>query len=446
MAETELPALVIDAVAAIVASSRPLLTNRDPSPGEPGVPLASVISLELLDPGADGVDRGATRVWVDGVPAFDGASIPPILPAFAGPHASVLESVDTLRIVLDPLLPSASQARVAVRVSSATRGSAPSLLDETYAFEIEDRTAPRLVAGLAIDARTVRLAFDEHVAVVDASAITLAALDTPAIPLNVVNATAANTIVDVTVSTEMTPDARYLVRAAGVADVAGNPTAPPFMGLVVTGYRSPRPARRRFDLWSMLPKHNRRGDTTGDLARFIACLQEITDLLLAEIDRFAEIFDLERAPPQFLDLVLRDLGNPFPFDLDTLGKRRLAAVLVEMYRQKGTASGVRNAVRFFLGINITAITGLAESALVLGVSELGIDWELGPSDRFARYAFSIVVARALSATERKQLRAIVEYLKPAHTHFVDLVEPGAPFVADDWEIGVSELGVRTLLH
>jgi hypothetical protein len=52
MAEVELPALVLDAVAAVVAASRPLLLNRDPAPEEQGVPLSSAITLELLDPGS----------------------------------------------------------------------------------------------------------------------------------------------------------------------------------------------------------------------------------------------------------------------------------------------------------------------------------------------------------------------------------------------------------
>jgi phage tail-like protein len=91
----------------------------------------------------------------------------------------------------------------------------------------------------------------------------------------------------------------------------------------------------------MLPRHNRRDDVTGDLRRFIACLQETVDLLLAEGDGFSDIFDLERAPEGFLDLILHELGNPFPFDLGELDKRRLASVLVEMYRQKGTAVGIR---------------------------------------------------------------------------------------------------------
>jgi phage tail-like protein len=196
----------------------------------------------------------------------------------------------------------------------------------------------------------------------------------------------------------------------------------------------------------MLPEHNRRNDETGDLRRFIACLQEVLDLLLADSDRFPDLFDYERAPETYLDCILADLGNPFSFDLDVLARRRLAAILVEMYSQKGTAKGIKNAVRFFLGIEISAIALFNGDTLVLGESELGVDWILGPSDRFARYAFDIKVSRVLTATERKQLRTIVEYLKPAHTHFVDLLEPVTVVVSEYWEIGVSELGVTTLLH
>jgi phage tail-like protein len=445
MASIELPTLGIEVVAAIVAASRPLLTNRDPGPDESDVPLTSTVTLEIVDPGPAGVERSATRVWVGETLAFDGAASPAIGGAFGGPRAGVAETPDTLRIVLDPRAPFASQARISVRVVSDTLGGGHPF-DETYAFAAEDRTAPRLVAAVATGPRTVRLAFDEPVIVADPSAMTVAALDVPAVPLTVVEATAADTLVEVRMSAEMTPDARYRLGAGGVADSHGNACVPPFDVVVVPGFRPARPETRRFDLWSMLPKHNRRSDVTGDLARFVACLQEVLDLLLAEIDRFPDIFDLERAPPPFLDLILRDLGNPFPFDLDELGKRRLAAVLVEMYRQKGTAVGIRNAVRFFLGIDIAAITALAATALVLGESELGVDWDLGPSKRFARYAFDVKVARLLSDTERRQLRTIVEYLKPAHTHFVNLIEPLPPPSYDHWELGVSALSETTLLH
>jgi hypothetical protein len=116
-----------------------------------------------------------------------------------------------------------------------------------------------------------------------------------------------------------------------------------------------------------------------------------------------------------------------------------------MYRQKGTAPGIRNAVRFFLGLEIT-ILAFTAGTLVLGESELGVDWILGPSDRFARYAFNVRVAVPLSEPQRRHLRAIVEYMKPAHTHFVDLIEPTPPQTYAHWELGISELGESSTLH
>lgn len=445
MPALELPALYADNVAAIVAVERPLLVNRDPGPDETGVPLEWFIALEVLDPGPDGIDRAATRVWVDGEVAFDGAGAPEVQPAFDGPRAAVIETADTLRVVLDPQAPFASQAVVKVRVEAATNGGAHAL-DETYFFTAEDRTVPKVVAAQAVAPQVIQIGFDEDVLVTDPHGFTFVSLDLPAVPVAPESAEAEGSVVAVTLDTEMTPDVAYEVAITGVTDVHGNPVLAPDNRAVFTGFRPQRPPRRRFDLWTMLPRHNRRADVTGDLRRFIACLQEVTDLLLAEGDGYADVFDLERAPEPFLDLILQDLANPFPFELDELGKRRLASVLVEMYRQKGTSAGIENAVRFFLGIDVSAITPFTGTTLVLGESELGVDWELGPSDRFARYAFNVEVDVPLTNTERRHIRAIVDYLKPAHTHFVDLIEPGVPPVFDHWELGISELGWTTELH
>lgn len=412
MATLELPRLQVESVALITSAGRPLLTNRDPAPDEEGVPIDSLLSLELVDSGPDGIDRASTRIWVDGVLAFDGN----LTPAFAGPLASANQTTDTLHIVLHPGQFLASLATVAVHVVTRTLGGAHAL-DETYRFTVEDRTAPRLVSAQAVAQKQVRLVFDEPVALPSTASLQLTPIAAPAVPLAVVAAQVDGNVALVGLDTEMTPDVEHEVQARGVTDLAGNPVLSPFDRVRFTGFRAPRPQSRRFDLWQMLPNHNRRDDTTGDLLRFIACLQEVTDLLLADVDRWPDIFDLERAPEAFLELILQDLGNPFPFELDVLGKRRLAAVLVEMYRQKGTAQGIKNAVRFFLGIDIVAITAFNADTLVLGESLLGVDWVLGPSDRFAKYAFNVVIARILASTERKQLRALVEYLKPAHTHF-----------------------------
>src|SRR5690606_1514818 len=191
-----------------------------------------------------------------------------------------------------------------------------------------------------------------------------------------------------------------------------------------------------FELFRMLPELNRQMDQTGDLRKFMAVLQDVLELLLGDIDRFADIFDLDRAPEPFLDCMLEDLGNPFAFALDELQKRRLLSVLVQIYKQKGTAAGIRNAVRFFLGVDVTSVDAFHGTTLVLGESRLGVDWVLGPSDSFARYAFDITVSRQLTDTERQQIRQIVDLIRPAHTHFIDIIEPGAPAFIDPWELGL----------
>ena len=189
MPTLELPGLYADNVAAIVAVDRPLLVNRDPGPGETGVPLEWPIALEVINPGPDGIDRPATRVWVDGALAFDGDLVPEIQPGFDGPRAQVVETADTLRIVLDPAVPFVSQATVAVRVVSQTIGGAHSL-DQTYSFDAEDRTAPRVLAAQATAQRVVEIGFDEDVVVTDPTGFVLEALGFPAVPVAPVSATA----------------------------------------------------------------------------------------------------------------------------------------------------------------------------------------------------------------------------------------------------------------
>lgn len=205
------------------------------------------------------------------------------------------------------------------------------------------------------------------------------------------------------------------------------------------------PPNRRFDLWSMLPKHNRREDATGDLRKFVSCLQEVTDELLAEVDRFSDLFYIERAPEDFVDLILQDLGNPFKFDLLVIEKRRLAATLLDMYKLRGTAPGIKNAVRFFLGLEIHIVPHAA-NVVTLGKSQLDMDWILGPSEEFARYAFDVMVDQKLTGSQRRHLTKLVSGLRPAHTHFIDLKEPEKPEATTFWILGVGKLGAASMLE
>ena len=54
----------------MAATPRLVVVNRDPSPGETGVPVDATLVLQVVDTGADGVNRASVRVWVDGVLGF----------------------------------------------------------------------------------------------------------------------------------------------------------------------------------------------------------------------------------------------------------------------------------------------------------------------------------------------------------------------------------------
>ncbi|WP_147093122.1 phage tail protein, partial [Myxococcus virescens] len=295
MATVELPALYVDTVSLTTETRRPLLLNLAPGPEEEDVPVEATLELELVDVGADGIARAATRVWVDSVLAFEGGASVEVAPAFAGPLAEVTQTADTLRVVLHPAVPLASQATVSVRVVSATAGG-EHLLDETYTFTVEDRTAPRLVGAQALAAKSVRLAFDEDVRVPASARFTFTARGAPAVPVASIEAAADGPLVHLALDTELTQDVVYEVRVEGATDAHGNPVLAPYHRATFPGFRPARPPSRHFQLWDMLPRHNRRDDVTGDLHRFISCLQEVTDLLLSDLDAFPDIFDLERAP------------------------------------------------------------------------------------------------------------------------------------------------------
>ena len=55
MATSELPRVQVQSVTLTTSGARPLLINRDPSPGEVGIPIDSPLALELIDPGVAGI-------------------------------------------------------------------------------------------------------------------------------------------------------------------------------------------------------------------------------------------------------------------------------------------------------------------------------------------------------------------------------------------------------
>jgi phage tail-like protein len=319
---------------------------------------------------------------------------------------------------------------------------------------VDDVTGPRVVGAQARELARVRVSFDRPVKQADAAAsddalnparYVLTRASAPAVDVSVVAVEpVTSSAVDLLTDIPLTPAAVYRLEASGLVDVSGNVLAAPDNAAAFTGFIPPRSASRVFDLYRFLPEMNRREDVTGDLQRFIACLQEVTDLILHDVDRFTDIVDPDIASDPFLDLMLPELGNPFPVDLSAVDKRRLLNVLVAMYREKGTERGIINAIRFFLQLEVT-ITAYTAEALILGESLLGVDWVLGPSTAFAAYGFAVVVPQILDAEGHRRLQQIVDYMKPAHTH-ARIVEPVVPEVIEHVELGISELDATWELH
>lgn len=444
------------------------LINRIPEGAETGVPRDSLLELEIHD-GDGTAPAGATvAVYVDGDLAFSAGSFQT---GFDGPSSATSNpDAATLRIVIDPTTDFDSDVDVDVRVTES--GSS---LDETYTFHTEDVTSPRLLAAEPQSQLVVRLTFDEAVLQLSAALafdalnpsnyvfqrLASPTVDVVAESVEVVDSSTVDVVVDI----ELSYSAPYLVTVSNVIDLVGNVISAPYNSVEFTTLARPWPEGRRWELIEFIPQINRTEDTTGELADWIACLQDVADLLLRQIDDWIDIVDPDLAPADFVDAMLDDMGNPFAFaaELSTIDRRRLLRVLIDIYKEKGTEDGIINVVRFFLGLDVTLeyYNGLgwelahADSPTLDGQSppagpgdELSSEdeepadaAELGPGERRLLYSFEIHSPVNLTDAERDRIVAIAELMKPAHTHLVRIVEPATePEPIDHLELGLSELG------
>lgn len=440
--------------------------NRKPEPNQTGVKVDSLISFQLVTDAGDApvlanvevrVTIGAGSEQV----AFDASTFQS---GWDGPgSASNFVTPRTLQIDIDPVIDFPSQTTITVRVIATSSGA--QALDETYTFDIEDRTTPILSAAVGRAKDIVRVTFNEPVnqdgATVAGSSLNPSnyafsrvtrvedpGLLFPSVPIvaSLVEAVDASTV-DITLDQEMTPGTVYTIVATGVEDVFGNVITAPDNEQDFGGFIPARPDGRDFDAWRMIPRKNRDEDAgIGDLRRMIEVFKEVCALMLCDVDEWTDIIDPDKAPEVFLDAMLCDLGNPFEFDLDVLQKRKLVQILVDIYRQKGTGVGIINAIRFFLGIEVEIVSFAAEG-WELGIdelSEIGQDGTppaiLGPGTSFAKYSFEVIAPVILTDEQREQIKDIVDLMKPAHTHCVNLIDATPETPIDHIELGLSFLG------
>lgn len=257
----------------------------------------------------------------------------------------------------------------------------------------------------------VRPAFQP--AVSDAEAVDSSSIPTGDEPLR---------YVDLTLHDDLTPSIDYDLEVLRIEDPAGNEIAStyPFTSWIPRYIDG-----RSFDLWDMIPQKNKDEDLTQDLEKFIRCLDEVTKVMLNDVDWFGDILDPWAMKEVAVDAMLGSLGNPFDFvsSLPVDKRRSLAAVLVLMYKDKGTEEGIEDAVSFFVGKTVNVEPwNIPSDTWELGVSRLGLDTFVGPSRSYIRYAFYVEHADVLTDDEKDLIEQIVDFMRPAHTHFVGFVK------------------------
>jgi phage tail-like protein len=230
--------------------------------------------------------------------------------------------------------------------------------------------------------------------------------------------------ISLTLDQELSPNRPYTLYGTNINDLNFVPNTMSMSSVVFTAQPLPVVTNRNFCLWdNFIPGINKRQDTSGDNQRLVRCFDEVTQLLLNDIDNFGNLQDVDLMPSDALDVTLANLGNPFLFLDDDLTKRKTINGLVQTFKDKGIDRGIENAVLFFTGITVTVQAFNLEDGWILGQSSLGYDTILGTSEAFLIYSFELVTDTILTDTQQTIIQQIVSEIQPAHTHFVRFVMP-----------------------
>ena len=274
-----------------------LLINRIPEPTETGVPLSSGVEFEVHHVAGDGADAADITVTVNGVIVLaSGAGLAGWAVGFSQP------GVSTVRVELMPPDDFESDIDVEILVAVSDLG-----FSDLYAFRTADLVQPRVLSAVAQSRSTIRVTFSEAMRQLDPTAAGDAlnpesySIDYTTVPAASLRVTAvvpiSPTQVDLVTDIEMTFGAGYELLTSQVRDIAGNVTVvAPDNVVAFVGFLPPFPAGRRFMLADFIPAMNLAEDASGDLRMFLAILQEVTNVLLFDIDEWAKIIDPDQAP------------------------------------------------------------------------------------------------------------------------------------------------------
>jgi phage tail-like protein len=150
--------------------------------------------------------------------------------------------------------------------------------------------------------------------------------------------------------------------------------------------------------------------------RFVAGFDDVLAPVLLALDCLIDYFDPALTPTDFLEWLASWVGIEVDESWATAHRRAAVATAVEMYRMRGTISGLQANLEVLSGgqVEITDSGGVAFSTSPMGPL---------PGQDSPRLAVRVTVPGA-EERQSKAIDAIVSAAKPAHVvHRVEVVQP-----------------------
>ena len=198
------------------------------------------------------------------------------------------------------------------------------------------------------------------------------------------------------------------------------------------------------------------GEGEGILRKQSMVFQDALNIARYRSEQLSTLHDPYLCPDSAVEFLLAHRANPFRFPLNDLPlMRKCCEYLPDLYRQKGTHTGIESFIRNVLGIGSEIIAFWPGEGWILDDpvwSILGRTTSLFPGEAYGRNCYDILVHLDLDQWERDAIREICEWSDPMGMHLIDIIEPsmlssGQATIPGStyWILGVSTLGNTTYL-
>jgi phage tail-like protein len=166
------------------------------------------------------------------------------------------------------------------------------------------------------------------------------------------------------------------------------------------------------------------------LQRFLLITAHLTSGIEENLEFVHELFDPRITNARWLPWLASWLAMPLLEGWDEEKRREIIQRIPELYRLRGTAAGLKLALRLFAGVKAEIHEGeWPYPGLVVGKSStIGKDTVLSPPV-FISQCFTVELPEKKTEISRERLRAVqalVESEKPAHAHYALVFEETEP--------------------